>query len=89
MSLPLPLAGMSAALGMVVFPTAFYNHDQLSGERERDKAGEGKAHSDGEGERLRMSIRVKPDERLENRSRQLIGERDKANVNKVQMQRAF
>ena len=62
---------------------------EIARERKEDETDERKAHSDCERERLRAFVRERADKRLEQRSRELIRERDEADVAVVEPQLRF
>ena len=65
--------------------TAIRTRGKVAGEGEQNQTGERETHSDCQRKRLWPPVRVKADEGLKDRSRQLVGQRDKADMNEIQM----
>jgi hypothetical protein len=60
---------------------------EAAGERQDQHAEEGRGHAEGQREGLRMLVAVEPDQRLQDRGRELEDERDDADVHEVEGQR--
>src|SRR3954469_1520892 len=65
------------------------NERKIRSDREQNEADESGGHAEREGERLRMFVRERADEWLEQRSGELIREGDQADVTVVEAQRRF
>ncbi len=60
-------------------------HGETGGERQRKQTQQGKTHAHGERKGLGMAVGVESDQRLQQRSGQLKGQGDQANLGKAQV----